>query len=194
MRNNKLFEKQNFLQKQARIVLKNLKLTKILSKYGEVKIVGSMILGLMTWPDIDIDLKSKTKINKKDYFKIVKYLFSQKNIKQIMLIDNRNSFEKNRPESMYIGIKYNLNNTEWKIDIRYLNIPDAYAENHIKQIKSKLTKNKINIILKIKNAFHSHAKYRKEFSAYNIYNAVLKENISTINNFIDYLKKSNIKS
>src|SRR4030042_1086649 len=102
-----VFEKQNILQQQASDVLNRLDLIRVLSKYGEVKMVGSVALGLMTWSDIDIDLESSSEINDKDYFEIVRYIFGQKFIKQIMLIDNRSSFEKNRPQSMYVGIIYN---------------------------------------------------------------------------------------
>lgn len=188
-----VFEKQKFLQQQADDVLSQLGLVSLLSRYGEVKIVGSVALELMTWPDIDIDLKSAIEINDKDYFEIVKYIFDQKHIKQLMLIDNRNAFEKNRPQSMYIGIIYVLDSVDWKIDIRYLNPSDAWAEDDLKRIKSRLTQENSKAILEIKTAFHNHPKYRKEFSGYKIYNAVLDKNISTVNEFSDYLKARGIK-
>ena len=193
MNQNIFLEKQSILQKQATDVLSNLDLVNILSKYGEVKLVGSVALGLMTWPDIDIDLKSDSEINDKDYFEIMKHIFGQKNVKQLMLIDNRSSFEKNRPKSMYIGIIYNLDDVKWKIDVRYLNSADAWAEDDLKQIKSKLTEDKIKKILEIKTAFHNHPKYRKEFSGYDIYNAVLDKNISTPQEFSNYLKNSGVE-
>ena len=192
MDQNIFLEKQSILQKQATEVLSNLDLVNVLSKYGEVKLVGSVALGLMTWPDIDIDLKSASEINDKDYFEIIKYIFGQKNVKQLRLIDNRSSFEKNRPKSMYVGIIYDLGDIEWKIDVRYLSSVDAWAEDDLKQIKSKLTEDKTKKILEIKTAFHNHPKYRKEFSGYDIYNAVLDKNISTPTEFVDYLKNSGV--
>jgi len=187
-----LAKKQDDLSKLAIEVLARLDLINILSKYGEAKMVGSVALGLMTWPDIDIDLKSNIEINNQDYFTIVNSIFLQKNIKQVILIDNRNSLEKNRPKSMYIGVIYNLNNIVWKIDIRYLNPNDAWAEDDLNEIKGKLTEEKINIILEIKTAFHSHPKYRKEFSGYDIYIAVLNDNISTVKQFSKYLENKGI--
>jgi hypothetical protein len=187
-----ILEKQNLLQEQTKTVLNNLNLINELSKYGEVKIVGSVALGLMTWPDIDIDLKSSEEINKKDYLEIVKYIFEQDNIKQLILIDNRSSFEKNRPKSMYIGVIYDLNGVDWKIDIRYLNPSSAWAEEDVERIKTKLTSEKINSILEIKTAFCSHYKYRKEFSAFDIYNAVLDNNIFTVEDFNNFLKEKGI--
>lgn len=183
-----LFEKQTDLQKQSTEVLSRLDLINTLSTYGEAKIVGSVALGLMTWPDIDIDLESKKEINSEDYFKIIKYLFKQKNINQLILIDNRSAFEKNRPQSFYIGVIYNLNGINWKIDIRYLTSSSAYAGDDLKQIRTQLSEDKIKSILEIKTAFHNHPKYRKEFSGYDIYKAVLEKNISTIEEFKKYLK------
>jgi hypothetical protein len=193
MDDNIFTEKQTKLQKQATGVLSSLDLVNTLLKYGEVKMVGSVALGLMTWPDIDIDLESNSEINDKDYFEIVKYIFSQKNIKQLKLIDNRNSFEKNRPKSMYIAVIYNLNGVEWKIDIRYLNSGDAFAEDYLNKIKSKLTEEKITAILKIKTDFCNHHKYRKEFSGFEIYNAVLDENIYSIEDFRKYMLKKGVE-
>lgn len=187
-----LFKKQTELQKQAAEVLTRLDLINELSKYGKTKIVGSVALGLMTWPDIDIDLESKKEINSEDYFKIIKYLFKQKDIKQLILIDNRSAFEKNRPQSFYIGVIYNFNDINWKIDIRYLTSSSAYAGDDLKQIRTQLSEDKIKSILEIKTAFHNHPKYRKEFSGYDIYKAVLEKNISTVEDFKKYLKVSGI--
>lgn len=191
--NDDLLEKQNILQRQAKDVLKHLGLINLLSNYGKVKIVGSMALELMTWPDIDIDLESNDEINNKDYLEIVKDIFNYESIKKLTLIDNRSSFEKNRPKSMYIGIIYDLDDIDWKIDIRYLNSSDASAGDSLKQIKSKLTSEKVQAILEIKTNFHSHPKYRKEFSGYDIYNAVLEEGILTIDDFKEFLKGKEIK-
>lgn len=190
--NQNVIERQSILQQQASDVLNRLDLIGVLSKYGEVKTVGSVALGLMTWPDIDIDLESTNEINDKDYFELVRCIFGQKFIKQLMLIDNRSSFEKNRPQSMYIGIIYNLDGVDWKIDIRYLNPSVAWADDDLKRIKSRLTPENTKVILEIKTAFHNHPKYRKEFSGYEIYNAVLDENISTVEEFSDFLKDRGI--
>ncbi len=193
MSQNILLEKQKALQKQADDVLNDLGLVSELSKYGEVKIVGSVALGLMTWPDIDINLISQKGINDSDYFEMIKFIFSQKYIKQLILIDNRSSFEKNRPQSMYIGIIYDLSGVNWKIDIRYLDPAEAWADKDVEIIKGKLTEESIKTILEIKTAFHNHPKYRKEFSGYDIYNAVLNNNVSKVEAFSDLLKNKGVK-
>jgi hypothetical protein len=137
----------------------------------------------MTWPDIDIDLESTRKINDDDFFQITKALFNQDHIKHIIRADNRSSYEKNRPQSMYIGIVYDHNGVDWKIDIRYLDQSAAWASDDLNRIKSKLTPENTKTILDIKTALHNHSKYRKEFSGYDIYNAVLNKKISTIKEF-----------
>lgn len=192
MNQSVLIKKQVSLQSQAQEVLKNLDLINLLSRYGKPRIVGSVALGLMTWPDIDIDLISKNEINEKDYFEIVQKLFDQENIKQLVLINNQTSFEKNRPRSVYLGIIFDLAGVDWKIDIRYLNSVDAYAGNDLEEIKAKITNDKIEAILEIKTAFHNHPKYRKEFSGYDIYVAVLNRSVSTVEEFEDYLKSKQV--
>lgn len=193
MNQNTFVEKQEILQKQADEVLSRLDLINILSKYGKAKMIGSVALGLMTWPDIDIDLESNVGVNDKDYFKILKEIFSQKNIKQLMLIDNRDSFEKNRPKSMYVGVIFDLRGIDWKIDIRYLDSSDSWAEKYLNQTKAKLSQEKIKTILEIKTTFHNHSNYGKEFSGYDIYSAALDKDISSVEEFSDYLKSRGVK-
>ena len=186
-----ILEKQKSLQQEAKIVLEKLDLINILSNYGKAKIVGSLLLELMVWPDIDIDLESNKKINIKDYFEIINSIFKKENIKKITLIDNRNAFEKNRPQSMYIGIIYELNNIKWKLDIRYLNPSNAFARNDLKKIKKQLTPEKIQNILEIKTNLYTHPNYGKEFSGYDIYKAVIENNITTTEEFKNIFKIKN---
>ena len=188
-----LLEKQASLQAQAAEVLKRLDLLKLISRYGRATVVGSVALVLMTWPDIDIDLKSKAGINNHDYFEIIKKIFAQKDVRKLTLIDNRASLEKNRPPSFYIGLVYDLDGVSWKIDIRYMNSADDWAEQYIDKIKSRLTAAKIASILEIKTAFHSHPLYGREIHGHMIYEAVLDQGISTLKEFKKYLGSIGIK-
>lgn len=177
------------LEKEAKSVLKDTNLIKLLSKHGKVEIVGSLALGLLVWRDIDIDVVIDKNFDTDKYFRTVIELFHHKNIKDLRLIDNRTSFEINRPKSMYIGVFYQKHASEkWKIDIRFVHKKDAYAIDYLNEIRSKLNKeNRLNI-LKIKEAVYTHPLYGKEFSSVDIYSATLDKGITTKKEFFELIK------
>jgi len=191
MNKHKLIKQARELDKEAKSVLKDTNLIKLLSKHGKVEIVGSLALGLLVWRDIDIDVVMDKSFDTDKYFQTVMKLFRHKNIKDLRLIDNRTSFESNRPKSMYIGVFYQKHGSEkWKIDIRFVHIKDAYALDYLNEIRSKLDeKNRLNI-LKIKEAVYTHPLYGKEFSSVDIYSAVLDKGITTKKEFFRYIQLS----
>ena len=186
---SELLSNQEMLQKGAKEVIEKLNLIKVLSEYGTVNIVGSLKYGLMAWRDIDLDLVFENEILESDCWKIAEILFSNKNISSITLSDNRNSEDKNRPKSIYIGIKY-LDNEKniWKIDIRLLDKKDANIGIIEGLINEKITPENRLIILEIKSEVCENPKYHKDFSSVDIYNAVLIDGVKNVEEFYDYLR------
>lgn len=184
-----LLSNQEKLQKEAKKVIEKLNLIKILSQYGKVNIVGSLEFGLMVWRDIDLDLVLENDILEINYWKIVKQLFLNKKIQSMTLSDNRNVEDKNRPKSLYIGIKY-LDNEEntWKIDIRLLNKNDLNTDKIENLINEKITPKNRLIILEIKSQVCNNPKYHKEFSSVDIYEAVLINGVKNFEEFVDFLE------
>ena len=194
MNNNKLIAQADELQRQADGVLITLDLLNYLSKYGHPRVVGSVALGLMTWRDIDIDLEVIGDLIEEDFWETAKHLLRQDNVTLLTLVDNRQLIEKNRPTSMYIGIKYlDADQTVWKIDLRFVSDQDAIAQKYIDSIRSKLTTETRKSILCIKNVVSSDPRYRSEFSSVDIYNAVLENGVVDIDGFKNKLRESGIE-
>jgi hypothetical protein len=194
---NKLINKQNSLQEEATEILEKLNLLVFLSKFGKAKLVGSAALGLMTWQDIDIDL-AVDELKEDDYFQTVRYLFSNPEIKRLILSDNRNLDEKLKlqgiPVSMYLGVFVRgENGSEWKIDIRFVSGSLVRAEKYINEIKSKLNDENREIILEIKSAICTHPKYiNKEIFGVDVYASVLDGKVKNFNEFKKYLSNKGI--
>lgn len=93
---DELEKQQKELQDEGREVLEKLQLIPFLSKFGTPNIVGSFSLGLMTWPDIDIELVKN--INEEEYWQTVKYIFGKGNLKHITIMDYRTSDNPNTPK------------------------------------------------------------------------------------------------
>lgn len=192
-----VIETQDALRKEADVILSKLNLLEFLSKFGNAKVVGSYALGLMTWKDIDIDL-AVDELKEEDYFQTVQYLFSNPEIKRLVLSDNRNLSENLKmqgiPESMYLGVFAKAEDgDEWKMDVRFVKDSLVRAEKYIEEIKSQLDNEKREIILEIKSAVCEHPKYiNKEIFGVDIYNTVLNGSVKNIDDFKKYLSDKGI--
>lgn len=184
-----LLQEQEKLQKEAKEVLQKLDLVNLLNKYGSTEIVGSLDYGLMTWRDIDINVATDQDPKDEDYWKIVKELFSKDRVKLLTLADNRKEEDKDRPKSMYIGLKYQIYSSDiWKIDIRFLSKKYITTDKTANLIKQKMTDDTKSIILEIKSQVHDDPKYHKEFSSLDIYEAVLLNRVKSLSGFKEYLE------
>ncbi len=187
---NSILDKQNKLQTKALQVVNNLKLEGVLSKYGEFKLVGSIVYGLMTWRDIDIDLILEKDPTDLEFWEISKKLFVP-NVKLLQLTDNRSQKELDRPRSMYIAVKYEDEEKQiWKIDIRLLG-KEFVTTDAVEELIKTATGEHRKSILTIKSHVHDNPKYHKTFSSLDIYEAVIKQNVTDLNGFHIYLDKIN---
>lgn len=186
MRTNRYITKQKLLQKEAYSILDGLDLIDFLSKFGKPTLVGSVALGLMSWPDIDIVVESQLKIE--DYLETVDYLFQKEDVYSMSLQDFRKSIYSDRPQGLYCGVTYLVKpKTFWKIDIWFL--PDVKALELVENVRLKLTDENRKIILKIKNEMREKTKHGKEVSGMDVYKAVLENNVNNLSEFRKYLKK-----
>lgn len=188
MTDSDLLKHQDLLQEEARLVLNKLQIINILSEFGKPKIVGSFYTGLMTWRDIDIELEQE--INDELYWKTVNKLFyDQSGLKYLTLINFKNSKNPNTPKGLYIGIKFWLNDKEWKVDVWFMPPRSKDSENMNEWVKNRLTDENKKIILRIKSQIHDNNKYRKEIFSTDVYRAVIENSVNDLESFKEYLKK-----
>lgn len=191
MNSDSLVVQAENLKQQAHLVLERLNLLHILSKYGQPIIVGSVAMGLMTWPDIDIDLVTKGEINEEDFWQTARHLLAHPDITRITLVDNRQCQELNRPKSMYIGCQYKaLRSLTWKLDIRFLSPKFAIAPSYLENMMANLTDCKKKAILSIKHTIAEDPRYRNKISSVDIYKAVMDKGITNMASFEAYLKEA----
>jgi len=186
-----LLPKQVELQRQARNILKELQLIEYLSKFGKPQIVGSVAMGLMTWPDIDIEVIVDEIPNKEDLAAIAKHLFLFPNTSKFILIDNGIRKSSHLPkDGMYTGFHYLFNNALWEFDIWFFKRNIITGKDDLDWIKQKLTEDNRLIILEIKQQIRNNPKYKKEIFSTDIYKAVLKQGVSNLEGFKEYLRKT----
>jgi hypothetical protein len=185
-------EKQTGLKKEATKILSELNLEKILSKYGKVEIIGSYSLDLMTWRDIDIEVLGDTKYE--NYLECVNHLFNQDKVYNLTLQDYRKSVHADRPQGIYLGIKYLFDRSKgwkemWKIDIWFLSNDDLSSIETREYVKSKLNEQNRELILKLKTEMRENTTHGKEISGREVYYAVLDNNVKDLESLKEYLKQ-----
>lgn len=188
-----LLKHQEELQKEAKELLEETGILSFLSKFGEIEVGGSLDSGLMVWRDIDLEVISKN-LDEDKYWETVQFLFRLNNYYHSLYVqDFRKSVNPNSPKGLYIGIKIKFREKMWKVDIWYVEPRKENEANYNEWLKKQLNDENRKTILEIKSKVFEHPKYRKEFKAIDIYDAVINEGIKDAAGFKIYLQnKKNI--
>jgi len=180
------------LKDKAKLILDELDIIRILKKVGRVEIVGSYALDLMSWEDIDITVTGE--LDYKKYLEVANYMFQKEKVYSLNLQDFRKSIYPNRPQGIYLGVKY-LEDPDifWKIDIWFFNKGERSAKDIVEFVKENITKEKREIILNIKNKIREKTESGKEISGKEVYEAVLREGIEDLRGFKRYMTSKGFK-
>lgn len=160
-------------------------LLKILQKYGDVYIVGSYRMGIMTWNDIDFYM-DKSGLNTQNYYSLTSDIIKE-------MVPSRFNGEINIEEEWaFLGFETKISGDRWNIDIWWKDkaiIDDSIAyANDIVHLMYKRPEWK-DAIMKIKQELTMRGLYgfdkgKKHYHSKEIYDAVLKEGIVTTEQFL----------
>ena len=195
------------LQEESDQILNKIKLIPLLQKYGTVQMVGGKALGLMIAKDIDISVVVN-KVSIQDWQDIVTQLMVTPRVRKVIAIDFYNYtiqhfYDPTNGEkfSLYISVDTLMgsNNDKydtWECQIHLIE-KDKFDRTKLDNIKSKLNSENRLTILRIKywaNQMNKLllGKSNGHYKIYSpsIYEAVLDNNISTIDEFIEKYKVS----
>ena len=181
-------QKQNIqIKKEADEILYTRGVIDILKLYGLPHISGSYELDLMTWRDLDIYLEVDN-ISETDFFILGGKIASALNPLKMSFRNELIGKTKGLPNGLYWGIYLgDERNGAWKIDIWAINKTECKRLLHYcEEIKNKLNHSNSLEILNIKSQCWQDPEYRKSYISMDIYEAVLENNINTIEGFIEY--------
>lgn len=160
-------------------------LLKLLPKYGDVYIVGSYRMGIMTWNDIDFYM-DKSSLNSQNYYSLTSDI-----VKEMM--PSRFNGEINiKNELAFLGFETKISDERWNIDIWWkdkaeINDSIAYANNIIQliqkrpELKDAVMKIKQELIMR---GLYGFDKGKKHYHSKEIYDAVFNEGIVTTEQFL----------
>jgi len=193
MQENNLDEKmiigknQKF-QKEADQILEQSKLLEILKEYGQVELTGSYPFGLMMNGDIDIQIFVK-KLSKQKAKDLLNELIEKTNFVGYMFFDWVSYRNHSWPFGYYVGIKHKMfgYKHQWKIDIWLIEESTKSNIEYTKLLKNNLMPENKLLILKFKEWKNQNY---PTFSSMPIYDAVLKEKINGLSDFVDFFNKN----
>lgn len=189
---NELEQLNTAITSEADRILYDHGLLAVLSKYGNPIAIGSYVLGLMTWRDLDFYLETNEMTEAK-FFQLGKDIAL---CLKPHRMHYRNEFVGKTPDlpsGLYWGIYVSIPefSDEWKIDIWSI---DSHKLEQYKRefdvLKSRIDTDHRPIILAIKQHYCHHPEYRRGFTSMDIYNSVIEEGIRSVEEFTQWLQEN----
>lgn len=184
-------QKAEALKQTADHIINDLGLGKVLNKYCEnVFYTGSYFLDVMAWSDLDISLVLKG--DKKSISNLMDLTKDVSLLKGVRKIVYRNFLDNDKdsclPSGLYNGIYWSVGPLDWKIDL-WAVTEESLNKNksEMQRIRQKLDNDKRQLILQVKNNIITDEGRTPSFSGYNIYKAVIDENMTSQEDIINFL-------
>lgn len=185
-----LLQRQSALQDEAQSVLEELDLVRLLSAAGTLRQVGSSVLGLMVWRDIDLAVSSPG-LDIERAYELMRPLYTHPRVKQVRYLNESSLYNPTGlqlHERYYFAVHYDSQaGSEWKIDISFWLGEGIHPEPVQEALEQQLTPETRLAILWIKDIWYRLPTYRHDVCSTHIYDAVLQHGVRTPGEFDGYL-------
>jgi hypothetical protein len=186
-----LNHRQTWLQQQADDLMEDLQLLDLARLAGQPKVVGSYDLGLMVWPDLDIEIHTTGVPDLRPALEIVNHLMLDAGVTKVSIADTRQETNPEAPRGIYLGPDIVRGELAWQVDIWLINHAEAAARHHqMDGFRGKLNDATRRRILQIKQVAAASDKYHRGVSSVDIYVAVLDRGVENLAGFEAYLQET----
>jgi hypothetical protein len=156
----------------------------ILGRHGDVHVVGSYALGLMTWRDLDIHVVRED-LHLASFFELGRGIASLLKPHRMHFRDETAARTPGLPPGYYWGVYLGDERSgAWKIDVWQT---DRQAFDVVRRfgddLSARLTDGNRAVILAIKTACWRHPQYRRGFTSADVYAAVLDRGVRDVQEF-----------
>jgi len=162
----------------------------LLASYGAVHVVGSHMMGLMAWRDLDIHLVPAV-LERASFFELGRRIADLLAPHRMHYRDETKVGTEGLPAGLYWGVYLGDERAgAWKLDIwatdeRGLDRVLSYCNG----ISRRLTPENREVILSIKAECWQQPEYRKRFGSGDVYEAVLDHAVRDVAGFWAYLER-----
>lgn len=195
---DELLARQSRLQAEAQAVIDELALLERLAALGEVEQIGSVVSGLMVFPDIDLNVRCDNP-TAEEVFDALRWLYVQPRVVEVLYRDEtdpRRAGPAPGDERHYFVARYLHPGAdgdaggavEWKIDISVWTSAEERSQlAHLEELRARLTGDTRLAILWIKDVWSKKPSYPYTVSGWEVYDAVLEHGVRTPGDFAAYL-------
>jgi hypothetical protein len=162
----------------------------ILGRHGEVHLVGSYALGLMTWRDLDIHVVRED-LDVRAFFDLGAEIAAFLKPHRMHFRDESVVATPGLPRGFYWGVYLgDERNGAWKIDVWQTDRQEFESVRRFgEDLSARLNDANRAVILEIKAACWQHPQYRRGFTSVDVYTAVLDRAVRDLQGFWADLRK-----
>lgn len=147
-------------------------------------------MGLMVWPDIDIEVVTKDRPTNTATLPILAQLLDLPQVARVTIANHLG--QPTMPQGIYLGPDITHHDLKWQVDIWLIEGDEATKRrNLLDRIASKITDENKSIILELKQILAASDRYHRGVSSLDLYTAVLEHKVTNMDEFKAYLQQIN---
>ena len=185
--------RQDELQAEAAGLREELRLDQHLSAHGEVVSVGSAALGLMVWRDLDLTVVCQQRLDPEAVVTTGARLAAEPAVRELSFRNDTGAWntDPSYPDGLYLGLRCrSAAGHEWRVDVWFVDEPHRQPDlRHVRELPARLTSETRAAILLIKDAWAGRPEYGREVRSWDIYTAVLDDQVRTQDEFASWLRR-----
>lgn len=189
------------LHQKATDFIKNAAFFQAMCSLGEVIFTGSYALDIMTWPDIDVQLKLGNTSNALQALAhLSEILLQDPKTIRFQYVNFKDYPRSTLPKGLCIGAQISdsalkeLNQSYWKIDFWILEEKDfEQNKEFMAQLKEKMTPAHKKLIMHYKEDWTQRWGRPPQLASYFLYQAVVFEGLKDEDSILVYLRQNHVK-
>jgi hypothetical protein len=182
-----LASRQAALQVEAGEVLAAMAEIDGLRDIGPLLPTGSYVSGLMTWRDLDVGALVGPGFTPSDVINVVARVIAAVQVTALTYRDERSSRSPTgdrRDERYHVPLQVVWNSVEWRFDLSlWLYDDHAHVADWHRQLGARISPPQRRTVLRIKDIWCRQPDYPDEVSGFEIYSAVLNDDVRTPDEF-----------
>jgi hypothetical protein len=186
-----LLARQSALQAEAQQLLADLRLSAAFSNVGPLVPTGSYVSELMCWRDLDLGLLVGADFTPRDVLMLLSLVVDLPDVTGFDYRDERGVRSPTgdvRDERYHLPIRCQRDGALWRIDLTlWLHDPHLNVRAWHLRLRDRVTAEQRSAILRIKDVWHRLPSYPDQVSGWEIYNAVLDDDVRTPAEFATWL-------
>ncbi len=188
-----LVARQSALQAEAAGLLAGLNLAALVADIGPLLLAGSVVSGLMAWPEIDVMLLADPDFAPGDVLRLLARIVARVPVTALEYRDERGprcATGQRRDERYHVPMTVPWAGADWRLDLTlWLHDPHHNVTRWHEELRERITPGQRAAVLRIKDQWHRRPEYPDQVSGLEIYTAVLDDGVATPDEFAAWLAR-----